>query len=164
MLGTALTEELSETNHLWGLDIVKPKRAFSNLKLYIECNITNQSHLKRAVAKVAPQVVIHTAAYTDVDGCEAHPEAARRINVQGSENVALASRAVEATLFYISTDFVFDGENVNPYKETDKTHPLNVYGKTKLDGEEHIQRVSDRFIIVRSIWLFGKEGKKALQG
>jgi dTDP-4-dehydrorhamnose reductase len=96
-------------------------------------------------------LVLHAAAWTDVDGAEGHPENARRVNVEGTRNVA----ALDAPVVYFSTDYVFDGSKREPYVESDEPSPLSVYGRTKLEGEHEVR---DGWI-VRSSWLFGWTGK-----
>jgi dTDP-4-dehydrorhamnose reductase len=100
---------------------------------------------------VEADLVLHAAAFTDVDGAEAHPEDARRVNVEGARNVT----ALGAPVVYYSTDYVFDGSKREPYVESDEPNPLSVYGRTKLDGEREVR---DGWI-VRSSWLFGRTGK-----
>jgi len=100
---------------------------------------------------VSADLVLHAAAWTDVDGAEADPEAARRANVDGTRNVA----ALGAPVVYYSTDYVFDGSKREPYVESDEARPLSVYGRTKLDGEREVREGW----IVRSSWLFGWTGK-----
>jgi dTDP-4-dehydrorhamnose reductase len=92
-------------------------------------------------------LVLHAAAWTDVDGAEADPEGAARVNVEGTRNVA----ALGAPVVYYSTDYVFDGAKAEPYVESDEPNPLSVYGRTKLEGEREVQEGW----IVRSSWLFG---------
>jgi dTDP-4-dehydrorhamnose reductase len=95
-------------------------------------------------------LVLHAAAWTDVDGAEADPDGARAVNVDGTRNVA----ALGAPLVYYSTDYVFDGSKREPYVESDEPHPLSVYGRTKLEGEHEVREGW----IVRSSWLFGWSG------
>jgi dTDP-4-dehydrorhamnose reductase len=97
-----------------------------------------------------PDLVLHAAAWTDVDGAEARPEAARAVNVAGTRNVV----ALGAPVVYYSTDYVFDGTKGAPYVESDEPRPLSVYGRTKLDGEREVREGW----IVRSSWLFGWTG------
>jgi dTDP-4-dehydrorhamnose reductase len=98
-----------------------------------------------------PELVLHAAAWTDVDGAEAKPDEARRVNVEGTRNVV----ALGAPVVYFSTDYVFDGTKSEPYVESDESNPLSVYGQTKLDGEREIRNGW----IVRSSWLFGPTGR-----
>jgi dTDP-4-dehydrorhamnose reductase len=104
----------------------------------------------------APDLVLHAAAWTDVDGAEADPEGAERANVGGTRNVA----ALGAPLVYYSSDYVFSGTKREPYLESDPTGPASVYGRTKLEGE---QAAGDRSWIVRSSWLFGATGHNFLR-
>ena len=99
--------------------------------------------------------MLHAAAWTDVDGAEADPEGARRVNVEGTRNVA----ALGAPVVYFSTDYVFDGSKGEPYVESDEPRPLSVYGRTKLEGEREVHKGW----IVRSSWLFGWTGKNFLR-
>ena len=99
----------------------------------------------------SPDLVLHAAAWTDVDGAEDHPEQARTVNVAGTRNVV----ALGAPIVYYSSDYVFDGTKREPYVESDEPNPLSVYGRTKLDGEREVQEGW----IVRSSWLFGWTGK-----
>jgi len=98
-----------------------------------------------------PEVVLHAAAWTDVDGAEDHPEAAEAVNVRGTENVV----ALGAPVVYFSTDYVFDGTKNRPYVESDQPSPLSIYGRTKLAGEQQVREGW----IVRSSWLFGWTGR-----
>jgi dTDP-4-dehydrorhamnose reductase len=111
------------------------------------------------MASAHPEAVVHCAAWTDVDGCEREPERAFEHNAQGTENVAAAAAEVGAELTYISTDYVFDGTKGEPYSELDDPRPLNVYGASKLAGEEAVRRLVPRSYIIRSAWLFGAGGE-----
>jgi len=106
-----------------------------------------------------PDVVIHAAAYTDVDGCERERDRAFRVNALGTWNVAAACRQFDAALLYISTDFVFDGEKGEPYTEYDTPRPIGCYGASKLAGEIHVRALCARHYIVRTAWLYGEHGK-----
>ena len=121
-------------------------------------DITNLLETMTVVKEIIPNVIINCAAYTNVDGAEQDYEAAYKINVLGCENLAKASVAVNAKLIHISTDFVFDGEKTKPYFEYDATGPMSVYGQTKLAGEWAIRHEMSRFIIIRTSWLYGKNG------
>ena len=121
-------------------------------------DIRDAEAVHAAVHGFAPDVVLHTAAYTDVDGAEAHPEVAEAINVEGTRNIVRAVRGTHTTLVYISTDYVFDGTKGSPYVESDPTSPLGVYGRTKLAGEEATLEWA-RGISVRTSWLFSETGK-----
>src|SRR3989441_397213 len=91
------------------------------------------------IASTCPNLVIHTAGYTDVDGCEREPEIAFAVNAQGTRRVAEGAAKANARLIYISTDYVFDGKKTEPYTERNPVNPLNVYGRSKLGGEEEAE-------------------------
>jgi len=103
-----------------------------------------------------PDLVIHAAAYTDVDGCEMNPDLAYKVNAYGTRNVALACQKCEVPMVYISTDYIFDGRKRSPYIEYDEPNPLSVYGRSKLVGERIVSSLLNRYYIVRTSWLFGK--------
>jgi dTDP-4-dehydrorhamnose reductase len=111
------------------------------------------------VQAYAPDLVIHTAAYTDVDACERNPDQAFRVNALGSWCVATAAQRVGARLVVISTDFVFNGEKETAYNEFDQPCPINQYGASKLEGERLATRACSRTTVVRAPWLFGVHGK-----
>jgi dTDP-4-dehydrorhamnose reductase len=111
------------------------------------------------VASSRPDVVIHAAAYTDVDGAEQQPDLAMAVNAQGTEWVARGAAKVKARLIYISTDYVFDGLKRKPYLETDLANPLNLYGKSKLEGESRALAHCPHTLVVRTSWLYGAHGK-----
>jgi len=111
------------------------------------------------VAALKPDWVVHTAAATDVDGCEREAEQAMAVNAEGTRRVAEGCRRVGAGVLYVSTDYVFDGQKGVPYVESDEPRPLNVYGRSKLEGERWVQRLAPRWAIVRTAWLYGIHGK-----
>ncbi len=115
--------------------------------------------LIQRVLELKPKIIIHTAAYTDVDGCEHNPELAFLVNTLGTQHVILGAEKVGAKLVYISTDYVFNGEKRMPYIESDETSPINVYGHSKLMGENSVRACSVPWIVVRTAWLYG-EGRK----
>lgn len=121
-------------------------------------DIRDADALYAAVHGFAPDIVLHTAAYTDVDGAEADPALAEAVNVEGTRNVIKAVRGTHTTVVYFSTDYVFDGAKGSPYVESDPTRPLGVYGRTKLAGEEEVLSWV-RGIVVRTAWLFSDTGK-----
>ena len=114
--------------------------------------------VSRTIVGTGPEVVIHAAAWTDVDGCERDPAQADRVNHLGARRVAEAAHAVGAHLLMIRTDFVFPGGGGAPYAEDAEPRPLSVYGRTKLAGEEATRRVDPSFAGVRTAWLFGGPG------
>lgn len=109
------------------------------------------------IVATGADLVVHAAAYTNVDGCARDPDLAYRVNGLGTRYVALACRRLEAPLVYISTNEVFAGDASHPYAEYDQTGPVNAYGRSKLAGEQAIRELLDRFYIVRVAWLFGGE-------
>jgi dTDP-4-dehydrorhamnose reductase len=113
----------------------------------------------RWIEAARPDHVVHCAAWTDVDGCEADPERAWRDNAWATRNVAIAAQLAGATLCHLSTDYVFDGAKSEPYLEDDATGPLGVYGRTKLVSELQVRRHAPRHTIVRTSWLFGPGGR-----
>ncbi|MBI4217633.1 MAG: dTDP-4-dehydrorhamnose reductase [Elusimicrobia bacterium] len=112
-------------------------------------DITDQTQVLRAIQQEKPDIIIHAAAFTDVDGCEREEKEAWNVNVAGSENVALAAKATGSRLLYLSTDYVFDGER-GPYSETERPHPIGIYGKTKWEGEKKVQEICPNALVVRT--------------
>lgn len=123
-----------------------------------DCDISDESATRRMLTEVHPDLVIHCAAYTDVDGAEREKTKALRVNGLGTRNVTLGCQDCDATLVYVSTDYVFDGRKKLPYVEEDDPNPLNVYGRSKLEGEEWIRRLPVKSYIVRTAWLYGRSG------
>jgi dTDP-4-dehydrorhamnose reductase len=156
MLGTDLSQELSKDYEVYGLDIAY---SVERIAYSLKCDITDRAGTIKTISKIRPDIVIHTAAYTDVDGCELDAKKAYRINSEGTKNIALAAKAVGAMLIYISTDFVFDGKKKKPYKETDRPNPLSTYADSKLKGELAIKKVLKKYFILRTSWLYGKNGR-----
>ena len=120
-------------------------------------DITNQDQVLEVFRQTQPDYCINCAAYTKVDQAEKTPEPAFEINVKGVENLAKASQENETTLLHISTDYVFDGKKTEGYRPEDKPNPINVYGRTKLEGERIIQKHLDRYFIIRTSWLYSKK-------
>jgi dTDP-4-dehydrorhamnose reductase len=111
------------------------------------------------VRSARPDVIIHAAAYTDVDGAEAEPETVYAVNVEGTRRVAQAGAQCGARLIYLSTDYVFDGRKSSPYSEKDAPNPVNVYGQSKLDGERMALRYCPNTMVLRTSWLYGLRGR-----
>ena len=118
-----------------------------------------KSLCEEQVASAQPDLVIHAAAYTDVDGAEHQPDLAMAVNAQGTEWVARGTTRAKARLIYISTDYVFDGLKKTPYLENDLANPLNQYGKSKLEGERRALDLCPNSLVVRTSWLYGAHGK-----
>jgi dTDP-4-dehydrorhamnose reductase len=123
-----------------------------------ECDVTDADGLLRRLGRVSPELVIHTAAYTDVDGAEADPDRAYAVNAFGTFHVCRAAAAVGARVVYLSTDFVFDGTLGRPYTTDDEPRPLQVYGRTKLAGELYVLGHPPGGLVVRTGSLFGPGG------
>ncbi|MFQ6066296.1 MAG: dTDP-4-dehydrorhamnose reductase [bacterium] len=159
MLGVDLYQILKGSYKVVGLDLKEfPSAPFPAPSLH-KGDITNLPELKLVFFKLNPDFVIHTAAYTDVDGCEKNPGRAHKVNALGTRNIALICQKKNIPFVYVSTDFVFDGKKNHPYTELDEPHPLNVYGKSKLDGENYVKSLLERYFIVRTSWLYGRHGK-----
>lgn len=122
------------------------------------CDITDPDALICFFEEARPDIVVHAAAYTDVDGCERDAERAMRTNSGGTQNVARAATAFDARLIYVSTDYVFDGLKGSPYDECDPPNPQSVYGRSKLAGEQAVRECADH-AIVRTAWLYGQHGR-----
>jgi dTDP-4-dehydrorhamnose reductase len=121
-------------------------------------DITDIEKTIETVKKNNPDVLIHAAAFTDVDGSESNPDLAFKVNALGTRNVAVACNEINCAMVYICTDYVFDGTNNTSYHEYDQTKPLGVYGKTKHTGEVYIRDILNKFYIVRTAWLYGYHG------
>jgi dTDP-4-dehydrorhamnose reductase len=124
-----------------------------------EHDITDVHPTISDVVKLKPEAIFHLAAFTDVDGAEAHRAEAYKVNTMGTWTIAIAARDSGAELVYVSTDYVFDGTKETPYVENDKTNPLNYYGMTKLLGEHAVVRETKKHYICRTSWLYGKHGR-----
>ncbi|MFO0708108.1 MAG: dTDP-4-dehydrorhamnose reductase [Nitrospira sp.] len=116
-------------------------------------------NLAERIVREQPDLIVHAGAFTDVDGAEREPARASAINATGTERVAIAAQRCGARLFYISTDYVFPGTKMTPYEETDSPAPLNVYGRSKWEGEQAVHRSGVRSLIIRTAWLYGQHGK-----
>ena len=121
-------------------------------------DVADGEQCRSAVAAIRPDAIIHTAAYTAVDRAESEPEEAYRVNALGTRHVAEAAEAVGAKLVCVSTDYVFDGQGTEPYKEEDAANPRTVYGRTKLEGERLALEACSRTFIARTSWVYGAHG------
>jgi len=122
-------------------------------------DITDLDKSVTKIKGIKPDYLIHAAAYTDVDGSELHPEKAYLVNGIGTRNIAMACEAIDCPIIYISTDYVFDGSKKEPYNEWDIPNPVNKYGLSKLIGEYFVTSLTNKFYIIRTSWLYGKNGK-----
>jgi dTDP-4-dehydrorhamnose reductase len=124
-----------------------------------EMDITDVNQVEKVFRSRKPVAVIHCAAYTAVDAAESHVELCRKVNINGTENVAKACSAIGANMIYISTDYVFDGSGSRPRNPDDiDITPLNVYGQSKYEGEIAVRKHLDKYFIVRISWAFGTKG------
>ncbi|MFH1540651.1 MAG: dTDP-4-dehydrorhamnose reductase [Elusimicrobiota bacterium] len=158
MLGTDLCEVLIGENEIHGVDTKQPTCHSSLITCHL-LDITDFRKTYKTITKINPEIIIHTAAWTDVDGAQKNPKDAYRLNVLGTRNIALSCQRFDTALVYISSDYIFDGEKKEPYIEFDRPNPLSVYGKSKYYGELVVQQLLNKFFIVRSSWLYGINGK-----
>lgn len=145
MLGSDLVEVLAEGHQVIGVDI--------------EDFDLSEVQAIDSLISFRPDLIIHTAAYTDVDGCELDPQKAYRVNALGTRHVAEACKVLDIPMVYISTDYIFDGKKREPYTESDAPNPINIYGRSKLEGEHFVNSTLRHFYIVRSAWLYGRHGR-----
>jgi dTDP-4-dehydrorhamnose reductase len=146
MLGHALMSELQNCFSVVGLTRQ-------------DADLRDRDAVTRLFQMHAPEMVIHAAAYTDVDGCELDAQRAWENNATATLHVASGCKMVGASIVYISTDYVFDGSKAEPYTEEDSPNPINVYGRSKLRGEQYVREILTRFFVVRTSWLYGPHGK-----
>ena len=145
MLGTALLKALAKH------DVEPLPRA--------RLDVTCKDDVRACLAALQPDWVAHCAAFTAVDRAEEESQEAFRVNAEGSFNVAAAAADLGSRFLFFSTDYVFNGELDRPYHESDTTHPINAYGRSKLAGEERVREACDPHLIVRSSWLYGPGGE-----
>jgi len=139
-------------------DVLSTENEISTTKTSDTLDITEIDKTIETIKDNNPDVVVHAAAFTDVDGSESNPDLAYKVNALGTRNVAVGCREANSALVYISTDYVFDGTKGSSYYEHDQTNPLGVYGKTKHLGEVYLRDILNKFYIVRTSWLFGFHG------
>lgn len=121
-------------------------------------DITDEAKVNHCLLSYKPDVVVHCAAYTAVDRAEDEKELCYNINVLGTRCIAQKCKDIGAKMVYISTDYVFDGEGDQPFEVTDKPNPINYYGQTKYEGELEVQKILEKYFIVRISWVFGING------
>ena len=150
-LGYDVANELTKRGHIAiGTDIE-------------EMDITEKESVETVIKGNAPEAVIHCAAYTAVDAAEDNVELCRKINAEGTQNIADVCKELDIKMIYISTDYVFDGEGEKPWEPEDERTPLNIYGQTKYEGELAVQNTLDKYFIVRIAWVFGVNGKNFIK-
>lgn len=151
MLGQDVVNTLEMNGHeVWGTDIVSTEETL---------DITRPDQIRYAISSFRPEWIVNCAAYTNVDGAEGHEEEAFLLNAKGPDMLALACRKSSVRLLHISTDYVFDGTKNAPYSEEDQPCPINVYGVSKLAGENAIRHQMTGYLIVRTQWLIGHHGR-----
>lgn len=128
-----------------------------------EMDITDAKKVNEVIRASEVEAVIHCAAYTAVDAAEDQVEFCRKINAEGTENIAKVCKELDIKMMYISTDYVFDGEGTRPWEPDDERHPLNVYGLTKYEGELAVEKYLDKFFTIRIAWVFGVNGKNFIK-
>lgn len=139
------------------------KKVFSDIEVVeftLETlDITALDDVVKKVKDADPDFLIHAAAFTDVDRCESEQETAYLVNGIGTRNIVMACEEIKSPIIYISTDYVFDGSKGAPYDEWDSTNPINRYGLSKLMGERFVTTLTNRFYIIRTSWLYGRNGR-----
>lgn len=128
-----------------------------------EMDITDAAAVKRVLTDCAPDAVVHCSAYTAVDRAEDEPELCRRVNAEGTKNIAEVCAELDCKLIYLSTDYIFSGEGERPWEPDDEPAPLNVYGQTKYEGEQEIKSRCKKYFIVRISWVFGINGNNFIK-
>lgn len=149
-----------------GYDVMNElaKRGYEGVGVDVdEMDITDARKVDEVITKAQVDKVVHCAAYTAVDAAEDNVELCRRVNAEGTENIAKVCKRLDLPMVYLSTDYVFDGEGERPWEPDDERDPLNVYGQTKYEGELAVERNLDKYFIVRIAWVFGVNGKNFIK-
>jgi len=149
-LGSELVEILSKKYNIIAVD----EKDF---------DISEFKAVNNFITNSRPEIIIHSAAFTDVDGCEKEKVKAFKVNAIGTRNLCIAAKKVDAKFFHVSTDYVFDGRKEGAYYEYDSPDPKTIYGLSKLLGENFVKEQLSRFFIVRIAWLYGKNGKNFIK-
>jgi len=150
MLGSDLMAQFKYRHEVVGMDLG-------------DIDITRADDCQKAVLEIQPQIVVNAAAYTNVDGCETAKEECFAVNADAVKNIADACSGKDITIVQFSTDYVFDGTGSRPYVEEDVCNPINVYGASKLAGENHLRTITENYILIRTAWLYGAKGKNFVQ-
>ncbi len=161
-LGYDVVNELISRGHqVIGSDILQEDK-----ENYVQLDITDKERTQEVIKDINPDVVIHCAAWTAVDAAEdeENKEKVYAVNVTATENIALVCKEIDCKMIYISTDYVFNGQGTTPWAEDCKDYePLCVYGKTKLQGEQMVSSLLDKYFIVRIAWVFGVNGNNFIK-
>jgi dTDP-4-dehydrorhamnose reductase len=150
MLGSDLMNAFGANHEVIGLDLP-------------QLDITNADQCRTVPGNLKPDIIVNSAGFTDVDGCEHDETRASRVNGYGPGNLASAAAETGALFIHYSTDYVFDGTKTGAYTESDPTAPLSAYGRSKLLAEELIPCCCQNFLILRTSWLFGRNGKNFIR-
>lgn len=151
MLGSLVVSRLEAENH----DVI-PRDIAPGFEAM---DITDPDSVFETVNQTRPELVIHCAAMTDVDGCERDPDMAFKVNSVGTWNLACACASIDCAIAYVCTDYVFNGEKTSPYTEFDNTDPISAYGASKLGGEIAVREICPKHYVVRTSWVFAPHGK-----
>ena len=149
-----------------GYDVVKEceKRGIEAIGVDVEeMDITDAAACERVITEAKADAVIHCAAYTAVDAAEDNEDLCRKVNAEGTRNIAEVCRKLDIKMMYFSTDYVFNGQGERPWEPDDPREPLNVYGQTKYEGELAVQELLEKYFIVRIAWVFGVNGKNFIK-
>lgn len=149
-----------------GYDVVKEceKRGIEAIGVDVEeMDITDAAACERVITEAKADAVIHCAAYTAVDAAEDNEDLCRKVNAEGTRNIAEVCRKLDIKMMYFSTDYVFNGQGERPWEPDDPREPLNVYGQTKHEGELAVQELLEKYFIVRIAWVFGVNGKNFIK-
>ncbi len=147
-LGRAIQNEYGDTVEFIRTDMIDAEGI-------IKLDISDIKQVMEMVRTEKPDAIINCAAFTNVDGCEKAEDDAYKANAIGPRNLAIASAETGAKLIHVSTDYVFAGDGIRPYVESDTPNPVSAYGRTKLAGEQFVQQFATRFFILRTAWLYG---------
>lgn len=144
-----------------GYDVVKELEKRGHQSIGVdreEMDLTSTEQIKECIENIKPEAIIHCGAYTAVDKAEDEEELCRRVNAIATKEIAEHAKELDIPMIYISTDYVFDGTKDGEYTEEDIPNPINIYGKTKYEGEVYVQELLEKYYIVRISWVFGENG------
>ena len=149
-----------------GYDVVKDLKKRGHEPIGVdreEMDLMNNDAIREFIMNTRPEAIIHCAAYTAVDKAEEEVEVCYQVNAEATKVIAECAKELDITLIYISTDYVFDGTKEGEYVETDVPNPINVYGASKLLGEQYVQQLLENYYIVRISWVFGENGNNFIK-
>ena len=149
-----------------GYDVVREleKRGHTAVGVDIdEMDITDAAAVECVLTEIQPEAVIHCSAFTAVDRAEDETELCRRVNVEGTENIAKICKKLDCRMLYLSTDYIFSGDGERPWEPDDEASPLNAYGQSKYDGELALKKYVEKYFIVRISWVFGINGNNFIK-